>query len=142
MAAFLGMGGTSAYSASKHALLGLTEALRKELEPLGVRVIASLPGGFRTDFWSERSNTIREGLSEVYGDHPAGQVRERSQAHVGREVGDPAKLARLLIQLVEHDDPPVYLVPGADALDYIGAKLEQMTSDLNAQRAVGMATDF
>src|SRR3546814_10072387 len=59
MAAFLAMGGTAPYTASKHAVLGVTEALHEELSPLGVKVIAALPGGFRTEFWSERSNTIR-----------------------------------------------------------------------------------
>src|SRR3546814_13862971 len=49
MAAFLAMGGTAPYTASKHAVLGVKEALHAELSPLGDKVIAALPGGFRTD---------------------------------------------------------------------------------------------
>ncbi|MBD3240303.1 MAG: SDR family NAD(P)-dependent oxidoreductase, partial [Chitinivibrionales bacterium] len=39
----------SAYSASKHALLGMTKALARELQQDGVRVHAILPGGVDTD---------------------------------------------------------------------------------------------
>lgn len=142
MAAFLAMGGTAPYTASKHAVLGVTESLRDELTPLGVRVIATLPGGFRTDFWSERSNTIREGLPEVYGNQPAGQVRQSSQQHVGNEMGDPVKLSRLVIDIVGRDDPPLYLVLGGDALEYVGAKRDAMARELEAHRAIGLATAF
>src|SRR3546814_6293189 len=41
MAAFLAMGGTAPYTASKHAVLGVTEALHEELSPLGVQAIGS-----------------------------------------------------------------------------------------------------
>lgn len=142
MAAFVAMGGTSAYTVSKHAILGLTEALREELAPFGVRVIASLPGGFRTEFWSTRSNTIRDGLGEVYGRHPAGQIRQRSQAHAGHELGDPDRLAQLVIRLVEHEDPPLYLVAGADALDYVETKRRRMAAELETQYAIGTSTAF
>ncbi|WP_336923483.1 SDR family NAD(P)-dependent oxidoreductase [Aquipuribacter sp. SD81] len=40
--------GQSAYAASKFALRGFTEALRHELEPLGVGVTSVHPGGVRT----------------------------------------------------------------------------------------------
>jgi NAD(P)-dependent dehydrogenase (short-subunit alcohol dehydrogenase family) len=141
MAAFIAMGGTSAYTASKHALLGASEALREELAPLGVRVVVPMPGGFRTNFWSEQSNTIREGLDEVYGGHASGQIRTRSQQHVGNEFGDPRKYAELLIRLAEAD-PPLFLVVGRDALDYIEAKRSAMLAELESQRLVAEATAF
>src|SRR3546814_11480617 len=84
MAAFLAMGGTAPYTASKHAVLGVTEALHEELSPLGVKVIAALTGGFRHDFWSERSNTIREGLPDVSGRKTAGREKGR---RAGRAKG-------------------------------------------------------
>src|SRR3546814_19617481 len=89
MAAFLAMGGTAPYTASKHAVLGVTEALHEELSPLGVKVIAALPGGFRTEFCSERSNTIREGLPAVYGGQSAGRIREQAPHHVGNRMSEP-----------------------------------------------------
>ncbi len=45
-------GGSAAYNASKHAALGLTNTLREELRPKGIRVIALLPGATDTDIWT------------------------------------------------------------------------------------------
>lgn len=44
--------GSAAYNASKHGALGLTDTLREELRPRGIRVIALLPGATNTDIWS------------------------------------------------------------------------------------------
>lgn len=142
MAGMEGFGGGAAYAASKHAVVGLSEALHAELSPLGVRVMVSLPGGYRTDFWSARSNTIRDGLKDVYGAYPCGQVAERSQEHVGNELGDPAKLARLMIAMVEGETLPLYLVGGADGMAVVEAKLAAITADLESHRAISVATAF
>ena len=44
--------GSAAYIASKHGALGLTNTLREELRPKGIRVIALLPGATDTDIWN------------------------------------------------------------------------------------------
>ena len=44
--------GSAAYNASKHAAHGLTNTLREELRPKGIRVIALLPGATDTDIWT------------------------------------------------------------------------------------------
>jgi len=44
--------GSAAYNASKHAALGLTNTLREELRPRGIRVIGLLPGATDTDIWN------------------------------------------------------------------------------------------
>jgi len=43
--------GSAAYNASKHGALGLTNTLREELRPKGIRVIGLLPGATDTDIW-------------------------------------------------------------------------------------------
>lgn len=43
--------GSAAYNASKHGALGLTNTLREELRPRGIRVIGLLPGATDTDIW-------------------------------------------------------------------------------------------
>jgi NAD(P)-dependent dehydrogenase (short-subunit alcohol dehydrogenase family) len=43
--------GSAAYNASKHAALGLTNTLREELRPKGIRVIGLLLGATDTDIW-------------------------------------------------------------------------------------------
>lgn len=43
----------SAYNASKHGALGLSNTLREELRPRGIRVISLLPGATDTDIWNQ-----------------------------------------------------------------------------------------
>jgi NAD(P)-dependent dehydrogenase (short-subunit alcohol dehydrogenase family) len=44
--------GGAGYGASKHAALGLTNTLREELRPRGIRVIGMLPGATNTHIWN------------------------------------------------------------------------------------------
>jgi NAD(P)-dependent dehydrogenase (short-subunit alcohol dehydrogenase family) len=44
--------GSAGYNASKHGALGLSNTLREELRPRGIRVIALLPGATDTDIWT------------------------------------------------------------------------------------------
>jgi NAD(P)-dependent dehydrogenase (short-subunit alcohol dehydrogenase family) len=44
--------GSAAYIASKHGAMGLTNTLREELRPKGIRVIALLPGATNTEIWN------------------------------------------------------------------------------------------
>jgi NAD(P)-dependent dehydrogenase (short-subunit alcohol dehydrogenase family) len=44
--------GSAAYNVSKHGALGLTNTLREELRPRGIRVIALLAGATDTDIWT------------------------------------------------------------------------------------------
>ena len=44
--------GSAPYISSKHGAMGLTNTLREELRPKGIRVIALLPGATDTDIWN------------------------------------------------------------------------------------------
>ena len=44
MAGHLGLPGNAVYTASKHAMIGLTEAMALEYKPLGVRIYSVAPG--------------------------------------------------------------------------------------------------
>jgi 3-oxoacyl-[acyl-carrier protein] reductase len=53
----------SAYTASKHALLGMTKVLAQEVQPLGIRVHIVCPGGVDTDMATQaRPDLDRAGL--------------------------------------------------------------------------------
>jgi NAD(P)-dependent dehydrogenase (short-subunit alcohol dehydrogenase family) len=141
MAGIVAMPGTSPYAAAKHAMVGLSETLAAELAPLGVKVIIVLPGGFRTDFWSARTTTIRDDFNGIYAPYMAGQIRRLSSAHVGNELGDPAKLPNALFEALDAAAPPVHLVLGADALQQVTAKLERVQEDLDKCRPLATATE-
>jgi hypothetical protein len=43
------------------------------------------------------------------------------EEHSGQQAGDPAKAARVILQIAETDDPPLRLLLGSDAVRYAGA---------------------
>jgi NAD(P)-dependent dehydrogenase (short-subunit alcohol dehydrogenase family) len=97
------------YSASKFAIEGLTEALRFEVKPFGVRVVLVEPGDFRTEFTAHRRR--------VGSASPAYQSRferalERAEAD---EIGgsDPAAVARLILKIVRHPRPRLRYTVGS-----------------------------
>src|SRR5690606_6191985 len=63
MAGRQAMPGLGAYAASKFAVEGMTEALRHELRPFGVRVVLVEPGPYKTDIF-ERNRWMARATSE------------------------------------------------------------------------------
>src|SRR6185295_4750516 len=53
-----------AYNASKFALEGVSDALRRELRPLGVDVIVIEPGGVKTPIWTKSTKTADDMLED------------------------------------------------------------------------------
>lgn len=88
----------SAYSASKHALLGMTKALAKEMQPLGIRVHAICPGGVATPMISKmRPDLDQSGLMspEEIADIVVFLVTRKGNAvidqiNIRRESSEPA----------------------------------------------------
>jgi NAD(P)-dependent dehydrogenase (short-subunit alcohol dehydrogenase family) len=131
--------GLGAYQATKFAVEGLSEALAKELIPLGIKVTIIEPGAFRTD-WAGRSMPRAEPL-EDYAE-TAGATRGRLERANGRQPGDPARAAQVMIEVVEAAEPPLRLPLGADAFASIRQKLQTQRDELDRWESVGTATAF
>jgi NAD(P)-dependent dehydrogenase (short-subunit alcohol dehydrogenase family) len=140
MGGFITMPGITYYCGSKFALEGISEALGKEVKPLGIHVTALAPGQFRTD-WAGRS-MIRAERSIADYDAVMDPIRAARQAKSGNQPGDPAKAAQALLKLVAADNPPVRLYLGADALKLVEDKLAAMKAEIAAWEAVSRSTDF
>lgn len=127
------------YCASKFALEGLSETLRKELKPLGIHVITVEPSGFRTE-WAGGSNESRVVIDDY--DATAGAARRAYHASVGRQAGDPARAAAAIAQAVGVDQPPQRLLLGNEAVDVALDKIEQMQREFCVWEAVSRNADF
>jgi NAD(P)-dependent dehydrogenase (short-subunit alcohol dehydrogenase family) len=99
------------YSATKFALEGLTEALRMEVKPFGVRVVLIEPGDFRTPFTDHRLRVNGSSDDPTYGERfrRALTVAE----HDERNGADPSIIARLVERLIEVRHPRVRYPVGA-----------------------------
>jgi len=140
MGGFITMPGITYYCGSKFALEGISEALGKEVEHLGIHVTALAPGQFRTD-WAGRSMD-RTARSIADYDVVMDPIRAARQAKSGNQPGDPAMAAQALLAVVASEDPPVRLYLGTDALTFVGDKLRSMTAEIAAWEPLSRSTDF
>jgi len=118
----------TAYAASKFGLEGWMESLHAEVAPFGITTTIVNPGFFRTELLTEQSTNYAEPSIEDYDERRAKQL-EFWKAQNGQQSGDPAKLARALIRIVNQVPPPRRFIAGADAI----ATAEQKVADLKAQ---------
>ena len=133
--------GAGYYNIAKAGVEFLSDALAKEVEPLGIHVTVVAPGSFRTNFRGPGSLRVTRTEIEDYAD-TAGKVRANTQGGHGKQVGDPDLGAKAIIAAVEADRPPVHLLIGGDALDLFRSRLDAIRGELDAWEAVTRSTDF
>lgn len=86
-----GVGGMSAYTASKHGVIGLTKAAAVEYAKLGVRVNAVCPGSVQTP--------LIEALADVAGEISAGTSEGQAEQPGMNRVGEPNEVAEVVMFL-------------------------------------------
>lgn len=140
MGGFITLPGLSLYHGSKFALEGISESLGKEVRDLGIFVTAIEPGGFRTD-WAGRSMTR---VARRIADYDAvfNPLRERRKNYSGKQLGDPDKAARAMLEVMASDNPPAHLLLGSDANRMVNEKLESWGKEREAWMKVTLSTDF
>jgi NAD(P)-dependent dehydrogenase (short-subunit alcohol dehydrogenase family) len=141
IAGLMGIAGVGLYCASKFAVTGLSESLARELEPFGIRVTVVEPGGFRTNFSGGSLNLAKKLMTE-YDGTPAAMPRGMREHYYGTEPGDPAKAAAAIVTAVESPKPPLHLLLGPDALNYVRHKLAAFNEDMSAWESVSAGTNY
>jgi len=134
----VGNPGVSVYQAAKFGLGGFSEALAKEVAPLGILVTCVEPGGFRTD-WAGDSMTY---APQVEGYETT--VDKRSEMFKTRTfvpMGDPDKAAKVMLALAENPEPPVHLVLGSEAIGMLKNANASRDAEMEKWLPVSISTD-
>jgi NAD(P)-dependent dehydrogenase (short-subunit alcohol dehydrogenase family) len=128
--------GFSAYSATKFALEGMSEALADEVRPLGIKVLIVEPGAFRTALFSNIS------ASAQIADYTAtvGPTRHMIETGNGTQPGDPAQAAAAILTALDTDDAPLRLPLGDDAVDAILGHLDRVRAEIIAWEKLARST--
>jgi len=128
------------YSSTKFALEALTEALSKEVAPLGIKVTAIEPGAFRTD-WAARS--MQESSTPI-GDYDenVGARKAMIKAFADHLPGDPRKVAEAVLMVSTLDDPPLRLLLGRDVLAAVREKIADLTASIDQWESVTKDVNF
>lgn len=140
IAARLAMPGSGYYSATKYALEGMSDALRREVAPLGIQVLIVEPGAFRTNFAGRSLHGARTAIAD-YAATVGPRRKENDKTH-GTQPGDPDRAARAIIEVVEGPSHPVRLLLGSDAIQVVGAEVEAQRKEIADWKAVSVTTDF
>ncbi|AYL93858.1 SDR family NAD(P)-dependent oxidoreductase [Mucilaginibacter celer] len=129
------------YCGTKFAVEGLSEALAQEVKPFGINVTIIEPGYVRTNF-------LKSG-SIAHPQHPIPAytaIQEEKRRHLeevpGTQVGDPEKVAQVIINTAKLAEPPLRLLLGSDSLQFANYKIQMLKDGIEVNKEITLSTDF
>jgi NAD(P)-dependent dehydrogenase (short-subunit alcohol dehydrogenase family) len=137
---FIGNPGVGYYNATKFAVNGFSEALAKEVKPLGIKVIIVQPSGFRTDWAGRSANEAGATIADY--EKTAGLNQETIRGLSGKQPGDPVRAVKAIIETVESENPPLNLLLGKAALRGARMRLESLKKDFDDWAETSEGADF
>ena len=132
-AGLVGFEFVSAYAAAKFGVEGWMESLHPEVAPFGIHTTLVNPGFFRTQLLSDKSMTFG---SLSFPDYEERRKQQQAwwKSQGGKQTGDPAKLAKALVQVASQATPPQRWVAGADAIQLVEQKARDLLAQAGAYR--------
>jgi NAD(P)-dependent dehydrogenase (short-subunit alcohol dehydrogenase family) len=135
----LATAGLSAYQAAKWAVGGLSEVLAQEVGPLGIKVTVLEPGGMQTD-WAGASMQVPP-ISEPYQPTVGAMARMHHELGSTDALGDPAKVAQVILTVAGMAEPPLRLILGSEAYAYAMAAARTRAESDAAWHDLTISTD-
>jgi NAD(P)-dependent dehydrogenase (short-subunit alcohol dehydrogenase family) len=129
------------YSAAKFALEGLSETLRQEVEPFGVRVLVVEPGAFRTRAFTYFQDEPVDETVDAYVPMVEA-VKAAFVDHDGRQAGDPERGVQAVLSAMDAPVAPRRIVLGNSGYDVVVAMHENALTELRANEKLSRSADF
>ena len=131
LAGRIGFPGTPAYISSKFAVEGISECMRYELSPFGIKTIIIEPGVIKTNIFS----TMK--LAKGKPDSPYKEITQKVMNGVKMmaEMGTPPEeVAKTIIKAIQTEEPHPRYVVGSDAAMFLEAK--KMKTDIEFENYI------
>jgi len=138
---FTGSAGWGIYNSTKFAVEGISEALAKEVAPLGILVTIVEPGYFRTDFLDGSSLHTEATVIADYAE-TAGAMRRKAGGLNHEQPGDPVRAVEAIMTIAESLEPPLRIQLGSDAFASVADKLAAVGAEQRRWRDLAVSTDF
>lgn len=132
--------GNSMYHATKFGIEGFCESVAQEMAPFNIGVTIVEPGGARTEF-RYGSAQVAELMPE-YDGNPAHSFLAMLDASIVLAPGNPAEMAKRIIESAEITPAPLRMVLGSQALASTIATLEKRLADFRMQTELAASTDY
>lgn len=139
-AAISNYAGFGIYGGAKAALELMSESLRAELAPLGIKVTLVDPGPFRTDFISRGIEQASTSLSDY--EATSGRFAKFLASINGKQPGDPARAANAIVETVLNGEAPLRLPLGKYVVKKFRDKAAALTREADKWEAVAASTEF
>ncbi|MDT7665631.1 MAG: hypothetical protein QOD04_5187 [Pseudonocardiales bacterium] len=134
-----GAPGMGAYQTAKFAVEGFSEVLNAEVKPLGIKVVIIEPGAFRTDW---QGSSMRMAPVGADYEQTVGAMHRFRESSDGKQAGDPARAARIIIDIVALDEPPLRLLLGAGAVEAVDKSSRSRAEEAERWAEVSRSADF
>ena len=125
------------YSATKFAVEGYSNALRQEVNGLGINVMLAEPSGARTKWNAGKTAPVQIDDYKQFADMINGAASGTTQA-----PGDPVRIAQLMFDVATGDDPvPAHLPLGEFATNGMKQELTKTLADVDKYHDLSLKTD-
>ncbi len=115
------------YASTKHAVEGITDALRMELAPFGIRVVAVRPGPLATEFNDVANEWTGDLMSRTDPDYrPVYQTAgsKVGELFAGLAIPGPDLIAGLIVEAVRSDEPKAVYSAGPFSEELLGKRAD------------------
>lgn len=128
---------TGWYQGCKHALEGLSDALRMEVARDGIRVVLIEPGGFKTGIWEETEREVQKRSGSRFDPNYG---RTLSTTRLMQPImGEPAHCAAVIADVIDGNPRARYLVGlDAQALGLLESVVPTFISDRVTRLTLGL----
>lgn len=128
-AGFLATPFSGAYAASKHAIEGWSDSLRRELKPYGIKVIVIQPGLIKTPLWGrDHDERIEQFKNSIF--YEANRKKLEHEIGMAEEKGiEPSAVAKTVLESLNAAMPKTRYLVTEKQTQYKLVKLIKLASD-------------